>query len=170
MKANKNDEKKITLTQQEYDELKTRAEERDDCHNKWLSVHAEYENTRKRMERDKTDSMRFANEGIIAQLFPIMDNFDMAFAAMDKAEDKEALLDGIKLVQKEFHRILEDNGVKRIKTEGEFFDPNIHEAITAEETDEYPDGTILKEFRPGYMLNDRLLRPAQVIVAKNEKE
>ncbi|MBD3379524.1 MAG: nucleotide exchange factor GrpE [Candidatus Omnitrophica bacterium] len=151
----------------EIEELRKKAAERDEYYDRWLKVHAEYENTRRRLEKDKSDHMRFANEGIIARLFPIMDNFDMAISAMDGAEDKGSVLDGIKLIQKEFHRVLEEHGVKRIETEGEMFDPNIHEAVFAEETDEVPEGTILEEFRPGYTLNGRLLRPAQVKVAKN---
>ena len=155
------------LTEKEIDELKKKAEERDEYYNKWLKVHAEYENTRKRLERERVNHIRFANEDLISRLFPIVDNFDMALVAMDKAEDKAAVMDGIKLVQKEFHRILEDNGVKKIETEGKQFDPNIHEAVLAVETDKHPDGEIIEEVRSGYMLNDRLLRPAQVKVAKN---
>jgi molecular chaperone GrpE len=158
---------KVEVSRQELEELKARAEERDNFESKWLKVHAEYENTRKRLEKEKTDHVKFANEGIVSQLFPIVDNFDMAFEAMEKAKDKAAVMDGIRLVQKEFHRILEDNGVERIETEGKQFDPNVHEAVAAVETDEYPDGVILEEVRPGYLLNGRLLRPAQVRVAKN---
>jgi len=91
----------------------------------------------------------------------------MALVAMDKAEDKMAVMDGIQLVQKEFHRILEDNGVQKIKTENEQFDPNLHEAVSVVETDDHPDGMIVEEVRAGYLLNGRLLRPAQVRVAKN---
>lgn len=173
MSRKKETEKKtseIKMTGEEFDELKKKAEERDEYYNKWLKVHAEYDNTRKRIEKEKFDHMKFANEDIVSQLFPIVDNFDMAFEAMEKAEDKAAVMDGIKLVQKEFHRILEDNGVKRIETRGKQFDPNVHEAVLAVETGEYPDGEIIEEVRAGYMLNDRLLRPAQVKVAKNEKK
>ncbi|MDP8299978.1 MAG: nucleotide exchange factor GrpE [Candidatus Tantalella remota] len=162
-------EKKIELSAAEYEELTKKAVERDEMENKWLKVHADYENTRKRLEKEKFDRIRFANEDIISQLFPIVDNFDMAFAAMEKAQDKASVMDGIKLVQNEFHRILEENGVKKIVTKGEQFDPNVHEAVSAIETDEYPDGEILEEVRAGYLLNNRLLRAAQVVIAKNEK-
>ncbi|MFA6635488.1 MAG: nucleotide exchange factor GrpE [Candidatus Omnitrophota bacterium] len=155
------------LTEKAMEELRTKAAERDEYYSKWLNVHAEYENTKRRLEKEKYDHIRFANEGIISRLFPIMDNFDMAFAAMEKAEDKGAMLEGIKLVQKEFHRVLEDSGVKKIETLGKQFDPNIHEAVMAVETEDIPDGEVVEEVRPGYMLNDRLLRAAQVKVAKN---
>ena len=146
-----------------------KADERDEFHDKWLAVHSEYENTRKRLEKEKYTHMKFANEDIISRLFPIMDNFDMAFASMDKAEDKESVMEGIKMVQKEFHKILEEYGVKKIDTCGKEFDPNLHEAVLVVETNECPEGTIVEEMRAGYMLNDRLLRPAQVKVAKSKE-
>lgn len=160
----------VIISQEEYEALEKKAAERDEMEAKWLKVHAEYENTRKRLEKEKYDYMRFANENIIFELFPIVDNFDMALIAMDKAEDKDAVMNGIKLVQKQFHKILEDNGVKKIETEGKQFDPNIHEAVCAESTRDCEDDMILEEVRSGYMLNDRLLRPAQVKVARNESD
>ena len=157
------------LSGKELEDLKKKADERDEYEDKFLRVHADYENTRKRLEKEKTDHIKFANEGIISRLFPIMDNFDMAFDAMEKAEDKDAVMAGMKLVQKEFHRVLEGNGVERIETEGKEFDPNLHEAVNVMETEEYPEDAIIEEVRPGYLLNKRLLRPAQVVVAKNSK-
>lgn len=168
-KKTQEEETLIKIDKNELSALKKNAEERDEFYNKWLAVHAEYENTRKRMEKEKSNHIRFANEMLIAQLFPIVDNFDMAFSAMEKAEDKEAVMDGIRLVQKEFHRILEDNGVKRIESVGKVFDHNVHEAVLAVETNEQADGMILEELRAGYTLNDRLLRPAQVKVAKSQE-
>ena len=152
------------------EELKKKALERDEYYSKWIKVHADYENARKRLEKEKSEHLKFANEDLISKLFPIVDNFDMALIAMDKADDKAAVMDGIKLVQKEFHRILDENGVKRIETEGAKFDPHVHEAVSMVETGEHPDGTIIEEVRSGYLLNERLLRPAQVIVAKNSKD
>ncbi|MFQ5951909.1 MAG: nucleotide exchange factor GrpE [Candidatus Omnitrophota bacterium] len=162
--------KGIAVPKKDYEELKKKAEERDEYYNKWLKVHAEYDNTRKRMEKEKLNHFKFANEDLISQLFPIVDNFDMALAAMEKAKDKEAVMVGIKLVQKEFHRILDENGVEKIKTVGEHFDPHVHEAVSTVETEEHPDGIILEEVRAGYLLNKRLLRPAQVRVAKNTED
>lgn len=157
----------VKVSEEDLKELERRAAERDECYNKWLKVHAEYENTRRRMEKEKTEHRKFANEDIIAQLFPIVDNFDMALVAMESAKDKAAVMDGIKLVQKEFHKVLEERGVEKIETQGKEFDPNFHEAVFAEPTKDSPDGAILEEVRAGYTLNGRLLRPAQVKVAKN---
>ncbi|MBD3426380.1 MAG: nucleotide exchange factor GrpE [Candidatus Omnitrophica bacterium] len=157
----------VEVPRGELDQLLEKAKERDIFEAKWLKVHAEYENTRKRLEKEKTNFVKFANEGIVSQLFPIVDNFDMALDAMEKAKDKTAVMDGIRLVQKEFHRILEENGVERIQTKGKKFDPNVHEAVATAETDDYPEDEIIDEVRAGYLLNGRLLRPAQVIVVKN---
>ena len=162
--------KNIVLSESEFEELKKKADERDELYNRWMKVHADYENTRKRMEKEKLGYVKFANEMLIGNLFPIVDNFDMALLAMDTAKDKEAVMDGIRLVQKEFHKVLEDNGVEKIKTDGEQFDPHVHEAVLAVESDEHSDGMVTEEVRAGYKLNDRLLRPAQVKVAKNKGE
>jgi len=158
----------VEIGAEELEDLRKKAGERDEFSDKWLKVHADYENTRKRMEKQQNDYIKFANEEIIAKLFPIMDNFDMAFTAMEKAEDKAALMEGVKLIQKEFHKVLEDHGVKKIETSGKQFDPHFHEAVSVIETSDRPDGEILEETRAGYTLNGRLLRAAQVIIAKNE--
>ena len=157
----------IVLSKEDYEALEKKVAERDELHDKYLKVHAEYENTRKRLEKEKYDHMKFANESIIFELFPIVDNFDMALMSMDTAKDKAAVMDGIKLVQKQFHKILEENGVKKIETEGKEFNPNIHEAVCVENSQDVADDMILEEIRPGYLLNERLLRAAQVKVAKN---
>lgn len=159
--------KKAQERPEELAELMKKAGERDEYYNKWLSVHAEYDNVSRRMEKEKSDNIRFANETLIMRLFPIMDNFDMAIGAMDKAEDKDAVLEGIKMVQKQFHAVLEECGVKKISSEGEDFDPEIHEAFGVEKTADAEENTVIKELRSGYKLNDRLIRPAQVIVAQN---
>ncbi|MFH1305056.1 MAG: nucleotide exchange factor GrpE [Candidatus Omnitrophota bacterium] len=169
-KETKKSHPEVKLLSDEFEELKKKSAERDEYYNKWLLVHAEYENTRKRLEKEKSEHKKFANEDIISQLFPIVDNFDMALASMENAKNREAVMDGIKLVQKEFHRILEDNGVKKIETEGKQFDPSIHGAVLAVPAPDKENGAVLEEVRTGYMLNDRLLRPAQVKVVKNDGE
>jgi molecular chaperone GrpE len=154
----------------ELDGIKKKAAERDEYYDKWLKVHAEYENTRKRMEKEKSEHLKYANEEIITRILPLVDNFDLAIMAIDKAEDKTAVIEGIKIILKEFHRVLDDNGVVKISAKGEQFDPNKHEAVLAVETEEYPEGTVIEEMRGGYMFNNRLLRPAQVKVAKSVSE
>lgn len=151
-------------------ELQKKAEERDEYEKKWMAVHADYENTCRRLEKEKMDNVRFANEDLVLRLFPIMDNFDMALGAMKKAEDKMAVLEGVKMVQKEFHRVLEESGVEKIDSVGELFDPEVHEAFGVEKTTECEDNSVVKELRAGYKLNGRLIRPAQVIVAQHPED
>jgi molecular chaperone GrpE len=156
----------VEMSKGEYEQLRKRAEERDDFYTRWLKTHAEYENTRKRLEKEKSEHMKYANEALVFELFPIVDNFDMALASMEKARDKSAVMQGIRMVQKEFHKVLEENGVEKIDPVGGEFDPNLHEAVSIRYSDGEEDDMVVEEVRPGYLLNGRLLRPAQVVVSK----
>jgi molecular chaperone GrpE len=100
------------------------------------------------------------------EFFPIMDSFDSAVSSIETSNDKEAFLKGLKMLQKEFHRILEVNGLKKLKSVGEKFNPHFHEAEAEIHTDKFPEGIIVEEIRGGYTLNERLLRPALVKVSK----
>ena len=141
-----------------------------DYKDKWLRSVAEYDNLKKRLEREKSETIKFSTQFLIIELFPIMDSFDSAINSIDKAKDKESFLKGLKMLQSEFHRVLEVNGLKRIKSVGEKFDPNRCEASEEVYTDKFPAGVIAEEIRSGYMQNDRLLRPALVKVSKGKEE
>ena len=155
---------------EEIKDKKEIAEDTTDYKDKWLRSLADYENLQKRLEKEKIDTIKFSNQMIIMELFPIMDSFDSAIASIDKSKDKESFLQGLKMLQKEFHRVLEANGLKKMKTIGEKFDPNIQEALEEVESSKFPEGIIVEEIRSGYTLNDRLLRPAIVKVSKGKKE
>lgn len=139
-----------------------------DYKDKWLRALAEYENLKKRVEKEKEETVKFSNQFLIIEFFPIMDSFDSAISSIEKSNDKEAFMKGLKMLQGEFHRILEVNGLKKIKTAGEKFDPNLHEAQEEIFTDKFPEGVIAEEIRSGYTLNGRLLRPALVKVSKGK--
>jgi len=141
-----------------------------DYKDKWLRAVAEYENLKKRFEKEKVEILKYSAQFLIMELFPIMDSFDSAIKAIEKSNDKESFLKGIKMLQNEFHRVLEVNGLKKTKTVGEKFDPNLHEAEEQVFTDKFPDGVVVEEIRSGYTLNDRLLRPALVRVSKGTKD
>jgi len=141
-----------------------------DYKDKWLRALAEYENLKKRSEKEKSETVKFSTQFLIMELFPIMDSFDSAIKAIEKSNDRESFLKGIKMLQGEFHRVLEVNGLKKIKTSGEKFDPNFHEAQGKIFTDKFPEGFIAEELRSGYTLNDRLLRPALVKVSKGKEK
>ena len=141
-----------------------------DYKDRWMRALAEYENLKKRVQKEKEETIKFSNQFLIIELFPIMDSFDNAIGAIEKSNDKESFLTGIKMLQNEFHRILEVNGLKKVKTVGEKFDPNIHQAEEEVLTDKFTVGVIAEEIRSGYTLNDRLLRPALVKVSKGKEE
>lgn len=151
------------------DKQKGKKSEAADYKDKWLRALAEYENLKKRVEREKTETIKFSNQFLIIELFPIMDSFDSAINSIEKSNDKESFLKGLKMLQGEFHRILEVNGLKRVKGIGEKFDPGIHEAEEEVYTDKFQAGVITEEIRSGYTLNGRLLRPALVKVSKGIK-
>ena len=141
-----------------------------DYKDKWLRALAEYDNLKKRVEKEKAETIKFSNQFLIIELFPIMDSFDSALKSSEASNDKEAFLKGLKMLQNEFHRILEINGLKKIKAVGEKFDPNRHQAEEEISTDKFPAGMIAEEIRSGYTLSDRLLRPALVKVSKGKEK
>lgn len=156
--------------QQEKKEQPKPATEEIDYKDKWLRAVAEYDNLKKRVEKEKTDTIKFSNQFLIIELFPIMDSFDSAISSIEHSNDKESFLKGLKMLQDEFHRILEINGLKKIKTIGEKFDTSMHQAEGEIYTDKFPAGMIAEEIRSGYTLNDRPLRPAFVKVSKGKKQ
>ena len=160
----------VTLPRQEYDALKAKADERDGYYDQFVRAHAEFENVRKRMEKEKADFAKYANEGLIIEFLPIIDNLEMAEKHIAEAKDFKAVRDGVDMIQLQIQKFLKDIGIERIKTVGEKFDPHMHEAIETEESKEKEDGVIVAELKPGYRLNGRLLRPAMVRIAKKISE
>lgn len=142
--------------------------ELEELRDKHLRDRAELDNFKKRMTREKSEALRFATEPLIRNLLPAIDNLQRALAAAaDKAEaDPQALRDGVAMVQKQFEEILSKAGVVRIPAADRPFDPNEHEAVAHLETTRAEPGKVLDEHLPGYKLHDRLLRAAQVTVAK----
>ncbi len=135
-----------------------------------LRTAAEYDNYRKRVAREKEDIIRYANQRLLEELLPALDNFNMGMLAA-KADESSMVYIGMSMVQKQFEQFLTDQGVKEIPSDGVLFDHNLHDAVGSEATGpETPENTILRVVRKGYMLKDRLLRPASVIVARHEEE
>lgn len=134
-----------------------------------LRVAAEADNTRKRIEREKAEAIGFANESIIKTMLPVVDNLERAIQHSEKESNFESLLDGVRITLKSFLDSLAKFGCVPIDSVGKTFDPNFHEAIAQQEDPKCPDMTVLLEFQRGYLLNDRLVRPASVVVSKNPK-
>ncbi|MFC1844261.1 nucleotide exchange factor GrpE [Thermodesulfobacteriota bacterium] len=133
---------------------------------KVLRLAADFENTKKRLERERDTSLKYAEENVLKELLPGIDNIERAMDQAQEANNIDSLLEGVELTRDGLLATLEKFGVKAIKSVGEPFDPNIHEAIAMEETDEMEPNFILREFQKGYLYKERLLRPAKVIVSK----
>jgi len=128
---------------------------------------ADLENFRKRSTRERAEAIKFGNQRLIEELLPVIDNFSMGMMAAEQ-ESGSMIYMGMKMVQAQLEGFLESQGVKEAVTQiGAEFDPNIHDAMSQEESDEHEEGKIIRVMRKGYMLGDRLIRPANVVVSKN---
>jgi molecular chaperone GrpE len=130
-----------------------------------LRAMAEAENVRRRTQRDAEDRVRYANESLVRELLPILDNFDRALASARAVAGAESVLAGVELIQRELLRVLERAGVSRYSAIGQAFDPTRHEAIARVVSEDAAPNTVVSEIAPGYMLHGRVLRPAMVAVA-----
>lgn len=133
-----------------------------------LRLSAEFDNYKKRTSKEIQDFKRFANETLLKQLLTVVDNLERAIDISEENTDNKGLLDGVKMTHKEMLRIFESFEVKPVKSEGEVFDPNFHQAVTQEESDDCPENTVLKELQKGYTLHGRLIRASMVMVSKKK--
>lgn len=131
-----------------------------------LRLAADCENFKKRMERERSNILKYAEEGILKDLLPVIDNLGRAVEQGRTSEDVGALLEGVEMTLNSFLTTVEKYGLQAIEAEGEPFDPNFHEAMVMEESDAVPANHVLQEFEKGYLFKDRLLRAAKVVVAK----
>lgn len=131
-----------------------------------LRSQADLDNYRKRATREREDAVRYANAALIERLLPVLDNFQLGLeAARGSGEEAKPILEGMEMVLRQLEEVLRDSGVRRVGTEGAVFDPNVHEAVSQQPDDQVAEGRVIKELRPGYLLNDRLLRAANVVVS-----
>lgn len=142
------------------------ASDRDKLKQQLLRTAADFDNFRKRSRREVEDAALRGKELTIREFLPIFDNLDRALSAAGNTEDGRAIVEGVRMVLKQFEDTCERIGIRRIATVGERFDPTAHEAIQQLETTEHPAGTIVAEVAAGYMFGPRLLRAAMVVVAK----
>ncbi len=131
-----------------------------------LRLRADFENIKKRLEKDKVEAIKFANERLLIDILPIVDNLDRAMASLSEGHDPEKVKQGLEIAQKELHEVLEDYGVKVLQSVGEEFDPKFHEAVATVESADAKDGQVVDEIQRGYTLNGRLIRPSRVRIAK----
>jgi molecular chaperone GrpE len=133
----------------------------------WRRAEADLQNFKRRAEQDKDESRRFANASLMINLLPIVDDFERAFQSIDSNIAGLSWFDGIRLIYRKLSMLLENAGVHRIRTEGATFDPNFHEAVAHVDGEE---GKVISEVQRGYMIHDRVLRPAMVVVGKGKSE
>ncbi len=138
---------------------------------KLLRLAADFENQKKRLQREKETSLKYAEENIIKEILPSLDNLERAVNQDHSSEDfGNQLLEGVQLTIKGLMAALEKVGLKPLASVGEPFDPNFHEALVMEASKDVPEQRIIQEFEKGYMLKDRLLRAAKVVVSKGDAE
>ena len=153
-----------TVSKSEYDVLKA---ERDQLIDRLARLQAEFDNARKRAEREKVEFRDIATGNVVDQFLPVVDNFQLALGSTG---DVEQLRSGVQLIVKQMEETLQKMNVTAIPAVGEPFDPRVHEALGSVDRDDIPDQHVAEEIRRGYKLRDRLLRPALVRVAHNTKQ
>jgi molecular chaperone GrpE len=152
------------VSRAEFDQLKS---ERDNLVDRLARLQAEFENARKRAERERLDFRDYATGSVVEQFLPVVDNFALALKSTGSAEQ---LRTGVELIVKQMEEILRQMQVTPIATVGEIFDPRFHEALGTVERDDLPDQSVAEEIRRGYRLRERLLRPAMVRIVSNPKQ
>lgn len=134
----------------------------------WRRAAADFSNYKKRTDKDAGEMTKFANSVLIARLLPVLDDFDRALQTIPDNLRELTWIDGIMLIARKMGAVLEAEGLKPIEAVNKPFDPNLHEAVIHEETDQHEEGTVVAELQKGYKLNDRVLRPTMVKVAKKK--
>ncbi len=147
-------------------DLAAAREEARQTHDRWLRERADLENLKKRAARERAETIRFANERVLKDLLPVVDNLERAVEHARTGGDGQPLSEGVALILKSLLEVLERNGVTRIESKGTPFDPSHHEAMAHVESEAHEPNVVVEEHQSGYRLNDRLLRPALVSVAK----
>jgi len=150
--------------------LEVKEQEAKENYDRLLRVSAEFENYKKRTSRELEEFRKFANQSLIKEMLSVVDNLELAMNSTNghKAID-QGLLQGLDMTHKEILKVFEKFDVKPIEAKGQVFDPTFHEAVMQEETDNFDENTVINELQKGYLIHDRLLRPAMVVVARSKE-
>lgn len=166
--ASSDDEEPAARLQAQIDTLN---QEKVALYDQLLRRQAEFENYRRRVERERSDVYQRARSEVLLELLPIVDNFERALSSLEKGEgETTALRHGVELIHRQFNDALARFGLEPVEAVGQAFDPHFHEAVTTEPTDEHEENTIIEEFQRGYKIGDKLLRPAKVKVASSPEK
>jgi molecular chaperone GrpE len=145
-------------------------EESEKNHDLYLRSEAEIENIKKRNKKEKEDWVKYANETLVKEILPVIDNLEMAISHAHNENSLHALREGVELTLKGLRDTLEKSGLEEVKAEGEPFDPSYHHAVSEQEDQNVEAGIILQELQKGYTLNKRLIRPAMVVVSRGKPD
>lgn len=156
----------VVLSKEEYEHLAEEARKAKEWYEKCLRIQADYDNARKRLEREREDFIKFAQFRIIQDFLAILDDFERAYESAKSSPDIDKLIEGLEMIGKDLYNLLRKYGVEEIEAEGKAFDPDLHEALMQEERDDVPENTIVAVLQKGYKLHDKVLRPVRVKVSK----
>lgn len=137
----------------------------DENQQRYLRTQADFDNYRKRTQREKEEFAQYASMSLVEKLLPVLDNFERALAATGSSKDQEALHKGLEMIYRQFFQVLEQEGLKPIPAVGEPFNPEVHQAVMQVESEEHEEGIVVEEMQKGYFLKDKVLRPSMVKVS-----
>jgi molecular chaperone GrpE len=171
VEPNKSESAEVVLESAEKEiDIETRLQEKEkeakENYDRYLRLSAELENYKKRAEKEKGETYKFANENLLKDLLPVLDNLERALEHGRDAANPKGLLEGVEMTQKGLWVLMEKYGISRVDAMGEVFDPNHHEAVMVQEDAQSPPGVVISQLQKGYRLHNRLVRPAMVIVSK----
>ncbi len=160
----------IEISKEEYDALLKDREEKKEWQELAARIKADYENARKRLEREKEEFIRFAQYNVLKDLLAVLDDFERAHSAALETGDIESLIKGLDMIGKDLHSLLKRYGVEEIDARGKKFDPELHEALMQEDNAEEEPFTVLSVLQKGYTMHGKVLRPARVKVSVASEE
>ena len=164
--AKKHKKKSHDLIKEMRAKLKAAQEESKETYDRFLRISAEFENYKKRSAREMDEFRKFANESLIKELLSVVDNLERAInSSSDARQANSGLVEGVNMTLKEMLKIFEKFNVRPVESLKKHFDPSFHQAVMTEETDDYTEHIVINELQKGYMMHDRLLRPAMVVVS-----
>lgn len=164
-------QKKDQVCASAQDLLKQKQAEYDALWDKYLRTCADFDNTRKRLEKEKQDLVKYANEEILLELLNILDDLERTVSLSQEGhQDLSVFLKGVEMILAHLYEMLKENGIKPLEAEGKIFDPHFHEALMQVENKELPEHTVVEELQKGYLLNDRVIRTSKVKVSKKSPQ
>lgn len=146
--------------------LETALKERDEYRDQFMRALADLQNFRRRVAKESEETRKYATAEMVRQLLPVLDNFERSLAFLASGASTEAVLEGLRAVDRQLRSVLESVKVEKIEPVGQPFDPEHHEAVALEASTEHPEGTVLEVLEPGYRMGERVIRPARVKVTK----